>query len=435
MSRTASSQTSQFPLIVAICATLGLFVYVATAMISPLNGEDFALTRDMAGVAPMDRFGWIIERSSTQITQWNARLGEQLAILWLSVPRIYFVLATTASLLFFCAVVAGYGRRQTDRDSFLHGSIYALAMLWLFWPGYEVFFWTTAQAAYFQPMIPALLLMSFYFTVEATQKLGESNLRCLVAVVLACLVGLSFENVPPALGAGMGLVLLLNGRARWRLRAILPIIALAVAWGTLMLAPSTAIRRAAYAAMYPANLGVGHVLERSHSVFGTLMSTSWLLVLAGTAASVYLWRVHGWRQQVALAWAVSSLTVLSVIAAPYTEPRAFIVPWAIWYMLVVAAAIRLVSISWFRSGAAIVAVASLYLPLQANLSYVEFARSLEERDSYIRVMSRTERCQQGIDVGHATKKYSYKYLNSREAWFVANPAYVSAYYGCKVLPQ
>ena len=104
-------------------------------------------------------------------------------------------------------------------------------------------------------------------------------------------------------------------------------------------------------------------------------------------------------------------------------------------MLVVGAVIRLVSISWFRSGAAIVAVASLYLPLQANLSYVEFARSLEERDSYIRIMSRTERCQQGIDVGHATKAYSYKYLNSREAWFVANPAYVSAYYGCKVLPQ
>lgn len=228
-------------------------------------------------------------------------------------------------------------------------------------------------------MILTLLLMSFYFTAEATQKLGESNLRCLVAVVLACLVGLSFENVPPALGAGMGLVLLLNGRARWRVRAVVPIIALAAAWGVLMLAPSTAIRRAAYAAMYPASLGVGHVLERSHSVFGTLVSTGWLLVLAGTAASVYLWRVHGWRQQVVLAWTVSSLTVLSVIAAPYTEPRAFIVPWAIWYMLVVAAVIRLVSISWFRSGAAIVAVASLYLPLQANLSYVEFARSPRER--------------------------------------------------------
>ena len=184
------------------------------------------------------------------------------------------------------------------------------------------FFWTTAQAAYFQPMILTLLLMSFYFTAEATQKLGESNLRCLVAVVLACLVGLSFENVPPALGAGMGLVLLLNGRARWRVRAVVPIIALAAAWGVLMLAPSTAIRRAAYAAMYPASLGVGHVLERSHSVFGTLVSTGWLLVLAGTAASVYLWRVHGWRQQVVLAWTVS----LSLCSVSLPRPTRSLVP-------------------------------------------------------------------------------------------------------------
>ena len=274
-------------------------------MISPLNGEDFALTRDMAGVAPMDRFGWIIERSSAQITQWNARLGEQLAILWLSVPRIYFVRRRQPRC---CSSVPwlpcmGAGKRIAIRSCMAQSTRWRCSGC----SGRVTkFFWTTAQAAYFQPMILTLLLMSFYFTAEATQKLGESNLRCLVAVVLACLVGLSFENVPPALGAGMGLVLLLNGRARWRVRAVVPIIALAAAWGVLMLAPSTAIRRAAYAAMYPASLGVGHVLERSHSVFGTLVSTGWLLVLAGTAASVYLWRVHGWRQQVVLAWTVSS---------------------------------------------------------------------------------------------------------------------------------
>lgn len=429
------SAGTPFPLVVPIAAVLGLLVYVATAMISPLNGEDFALTRDMAGLAPLDRLEWIAGRSFTQMSQWNARLGEQLAIFWLGMPRIYFALASALSLLLFCALAARWACDASERVSFAHAAVYSLALIWLFWPGYEVFFWTTAQAAYFQPMLFALLLVSIYLNPSAIRCLSESNLRCFVASVLACLVGVSFENVPPAIGASIALVLLLRGRSTWRVRTLLPLVLLAVAWGALMLAPSTAIRRATYAQMYPAIADVGYYVARVQNVLATLLATSWLLVATAIVASVYLWKVHGWRQQLIIAWTASCLTVATVVAAPYTEPRAFIVSWGLWYILIVAATVRLVSIPRFRSGVTLVVMASLWFPLQANLVYVEFARSLQERDSYLRVMARTGRCGSGINVGHNPKRYPYKYLNSREAWVVGNPRHVSSYYGCQVLVQ
>ncbi|MDC6673862.1 hypothetical protein OEZ80_26195, partial [Leclercia adecarboxylata] len=128
-------------------------VYIATAMVAPLNGEDFALTREMLGASAYDRLHWMGERSFVQITQWNARLGEQLAIFWLSVPRIYYVFASILSFVIYAGLVGIWSRDEGQSSSFSRSVIYALALIWLFWPSYEVFFWITAQSAYFQPMI------------------------------------------------------------------------------------------------------------------------------------------------------------------------------------------------------------------------------------------------------------------------------------------
>lgn len=420
------------PSMALLVAVAGMLLYVATAMVAPLNGEDFALTRDMMGMRLYDRLLWMAGRSYSQITQWNARLGEQLAIFWLGVPKIYFVFATTLSLAIFAGLVAAWSRIESERTSFSRAFIYALALIWLLWPGYEVFFWITAQSAYFQPMLLVMILLSLYRTQDAMERLNKSNARFLAAMVLAALVGVSFENVPPALGASIAVVLLMSGRRYWTLRMMLPILVLTIAWAALMLAPSTGIRRAAYAQMYPGVANLMHYAARAQNVVGTLLRTSAVLVSAALATSVYLWRMHGWRQQIVLAWSVSALTVAALVAAPYTEPRAFIVPWALWFVLVIAAVIRIDARPRARTALAVVVLSSLWFPFQAHMAYVDFARSLEERDAYIRVLGRTDRCARGIVVGHSSREYPYKYLNNREQWYVANPAYVSIYYHCNV---
>lgn len=432
MNTSSRTLTVSLPVVALMVALAGLVLYVATAMIAPLNGEDFALTREMVGQSPYDRLQWMAERSYLQITQWNARLGEQLAIFWLGVPKIYYVFASAVSFILFALIVGIWSREDGDQSSFNRALIYAMALIWLLWPGFEVFFWITAHSAYFQPMILVMVLLSMYRTQEALDRLGRSNLRSFAALTLAVLVGLSFENVPPALGASIALVLLLRGRQYWTSRVILPILALAIAWAVLVLAPSTGIRRAAYAAMYPADPNLMHYIGRAMDVGMTLLKTSYLILFSAIAAAVYLWRAHGWRQQVLLIWSVSILTVATLVAAPYTEPRAFIVPWALWFVLVIAAVVRLDMRPSIRAVFAVLSIVSLWFPFQAHLAYVDFSRSLEERDAYIRIIGRTNRCASGISVGHSIREYPYKYLNNREQWYVANPAYVSKYYGCTV---
>ncbi|MCK2180560.1 hypothetical protein MUN35_12680, partial [Hafnia paralvei] len=61
-------------------------IYAITFAIFPFAGEDFALTRRFVNHDLITRISYSIERSSRQIEMWNARLGEQLSILNLSMP-------------------------------------------------------------------------------------------------------------------------------------------------------------------------------------------------------------------------------------------------------------------------------------------------------------------------------------------------------------
>ena len=71
---------------------LTISLYMKTSSISPMNGEDYALTRIFENESFLSRLTWIAERSQQQMSEWNARLGEQLAIFWLSMPEIYFLI-------------------------------------------------------------------------------------------------------------------------------------------------------------------------------------------------------------------------------------------------------------------------------------------------------------------------------------------------------
>ena len=58
-------------------AGVTVLIFGITFFISPLNGEDFALTRQFGAFDLSERLPWVVDRSVQQITEFNARLGEQ----------------------------------------------------------------------------------------------------------------------------------------------------------------------------------------------------------------------------------------------------------------------------------------------------------------------------------------------------------------------
>src|SRR5215204_538305 len=95
----------------AVAVALGLLLlalFAGTFAISPLNGEDYALTTRQDGMDLPQRLLWVVARSHTQVMNWNARLGEQLAIFWLMQPRFLFVVANTLAFVAFCSLIAAF---------------------------------------------------------------------------------------------------------------------------------------------------------------------------------------------------------------------------------------------------------------------------------------------------------------------------------------
>ncbi|WIX33802.1 hypothetical protein QO259_03830 [Salinicola sp. JS01] len=95
-------------LVILACATLAIFAYVF--WIAPMQGEDYAFARRFVDAGLQPRLDWMLHKWPIQFTQWNARLGEQLAIFWLNLPKSLFLLATVACFVgmnVLCAFMLG----------------------------------------------------------------------------------------------------------------------------------------------------------------------------------------------------------------------------------------------------------------------------------------------------------------------------------------
>ena len=174
---------------------LTISLYMKTSSISPMNGEDYALTRIFENESFLSRLTWIAERSQQQMSEWNARLGEQLAIFWLSMPEIYFLIASTLTFVAFNFLVSSV---YSGTKEVIEKTAISICLIFLLWPRMEVFFWKTANAGYFQPIVLSLICIYFYSREEILTKLLESKINLTIVSIVAFLSGLSFENTPIA---------------------------------------------------------------------------------------------------------------------------------------------------------------------------------------------------------------------------------------------
>lgn len=415
-------------------ALLTLLTYAVIFTISPINGEDFAFTTKFTDGSFGDRLAYIFGRSVHQIQNWNARLGEQLAIFWMSWPRLYFTLAAVVAFTAFnylLATIASDGTRRLEKTAVSVACIFSL------WPGMELFFWSTAHAGYLQPLLLFLVCIYFYRNEHAVSRLNQSlGLVCVVSIA-AFFGGLSFETVPIAVLVYLALTLFFCKEKLITFRTVAPLVAMAAGWAVLVSAPSTFIRRAYYAKVYKTEgYSIDYLMARTADVVEVFQRTTTPLFTAYVVSTLYLASRKELRKPLFFFFVTGVLTVFSISAAPYTEPRAFSLAWALMYAVVLAAlfdlmmkqvAVRLLLVP--------VLIGLLYFPFKTYSLYSQFATDMNARDAFIRSRIAAGDCKQGLTVKQNTTSYEYKYLLNRDDWFKSTANLIGIYYNCKIVVE
>ncbi|WP_172116141.1 DUF6056 family protein [Halomonas hibernica] len=417
-------------------AVFTVALYGINFALAPFMGEDFAFMQGDESLGAYDQLLWIIERSHEQISDWNARFGEQLAIFWLNMPTWGFWWASVATFLCFSVLSAAvYSGQQGLKVK----SLIAVGLIFLLWPGLEVFFWKTANAAYLYPMLLYLVCMLAYSNDQYMHRWVSR--KCIVGGVSVAgfLAGLSFENVPIAVVIYMLIALLMTKGWRQLWPAFLPIIAMLAGWLILLIAPSTQYRRAYYRQAF----GIEHTdlmyfVQRGLDVCAVFFRTSGILFACSLLALGYLIYLHRgnkrrYNLRTFLTVVPAVLVVGSLIMAPYTEPRAFLLAWLLMFAVVVEAAyqasMRIPFGRWILLAALL---ASLGFGVNTWRIYQGVSQEFSSRERYIIEYTGEPGCEEGLPIKQIKLNYSYRYFNNRDAWYIQNLALMSRYYNCNL---
>lgn len=408
------------------------FVYAITFSIFPLAGEDFALTKRFINHDLITRISYSIERSSRQIEIWNARLGEQLAIFNLSMPPLFFIFISIISFLVISYI---FFRIFSDGSKgACLGTCISIIVIYAFWPGFEVFFWKTANAGYLQPMIITLAVLLIYINDSLIENI---KIKFYYIYLMACiLAGLSFENVPVALLIAMALYCFINNTVS--IKRLMPMLFVLAGWVAIILAPSTGRRKEFYQhALNYNGMSIDYIMTRMIDVVTVFVTTSWFLLLISSISFGYLIYTKKTNIKIWLCIVSAILVDGSMIMSPYTEARAFMFSWCIMTAVIVRSITLLISQQHKSSKIIFLAVVLFSVPsslltLKASVAY---ASQDSFRESMIESARYSGLCKDGVNVNRISTPYTYRYVNNREHWFFGNLDQVSVFYDCHIKKQ
>lgn len=423
-----------------------LLVVALTFSISPMNGEDYALTKQFFDVDMFDRLSWVVERSGRQVKTWNARLGEQLSIFWLSMPPIWFAVTNLVAVASFTFLLALFATPEIswNRQTIVVACFLSMAACLLFWPRLEIFFWRTTAAGYLQPLVMTLLLTLPFYSVPACRTLLRGWAGGVLFILLGLICGLSFENVPPALLPYMALMTWCSWRMRSEYWIKLGLVALSylMGWCLLMAAPSTQSRTAYYYKAF--NIQEPSVLYFYRKALDALeiffMSSAPLILALVALTSITIYLHRGLLRQPIRFYLLcipAGLCVASVIKAPYIEPRAFSLAWCIlliFLVRVVQIGMQAISARAAQAFIACLGVVSIGLAGQIFTEYLDFSRKISLRNEKIMEKSKSAECQSGLifEIIPIRNDLSPRILNNREEWVRHSIPQMNSYFNCNL---
>ncbi|WP_368743438.1 DUF6056 family protein [Enterobacter asburiae] len=416
--------------VISIQAITVACIYVLTFMYSPLNGEDYGLTKRFTTELISERLSWALERSAHQIDSWNARLGEQLSIITLSLPDYTFLLVAVISIAMLCYVISTLLFDDENKSSSL---MIGVIFVFLMWPGFELFTWRTVITGYTVPMLLTLAVIRKFMTHSRRAMLKDSKVQVALYCFVGFLSGLSFENVPVATIFFLFATLFMSKQLKTRL-ALVPVSVLA-GWVLLVTAPSTTFRRVKYHEWYHKDIPFFDGIQaRAIDVVSVFAQTSTIVFIAAILALAYLYHKKLVIKEHDLLLISSVLVVGSMVASPYTEARSFMFAWCVMIAFVVAAVKALLDADW-RFNFAVLAIGFMALYVSKELYHQtrEFYEPMHSRESFIEERLKSSECASGIKVGLVKGFDDYRYVNNRDEWYYYNLPLVSEYYGCKIV--
>ena len=405
-------------------------LYVLIFNYSPLNGEDYGLTKRFTSESILERLSWAFAKSAHQIESWNARLGEQLSIITLSLPNYAFFLVAFISVAILCYVISTL---IFDDDSKAFSLVLGVIFTFLLWPGFELFTWRTVITGYTVPMILTLAVIRKFMTTSRRDVLAGNRVKLASYCLVGFLSGVSFENVPVATIFFLITTLAMNKQLKTWL-SLVPVSVLA-GWILLVTAPSTTFRRIKYNEWYHKDIPfLDGIQGRVIDVVSVFAQTSTIIFIAAILSLAYLYHKKLVFKEHDLLLISSVLVVGSMVASPYTEARSFMFAWCVMIAFVVAAVKRLLDTDW-RYNFIIIAIGfiSIYVSKELYNQTKEFYSPMHARENLIENKLKSNECSSGIKVGLVTGFDDYRYINNRDEWYYYNLPQVSDYYGCKII--
>ncbi|HBC80510.1 MAG TPA: hypothetical protein DC012_00760 [Escherichia sp.] len=405
-------------------------IYAITFHFSPLNGEDYGLTKRFTSESISERISWALAKSSSQIQGWNARLGEQLSIFSLSMPEYFFHIVAIISIAGLCYLLA---RLLYDEKNKLNAFITSILITFLLWPGFELFLWRTVITGYTVPMIITLMVVKQFINKNRRKKLCSNKKILSIYCALAFLSGLSFENVPVA--TMLFLVSVLFSSKEIISRLIFIPLSILFGWVALMLAPSTVYRRMKYHEWYHHNVSfLDDIKSRALDVVTIFAKTSSVLFVVALTSFTYLLYKKDVQKEHFLLIVCAVLVVGSMIASPYTEPRSYMFAWCVMLAFVISAIQKNMGAGNYGGYALlIIGFFSIYMSMAVYRVNHKFYNIMQERSLKIELQLNSHACKQGIKVNLVKGFKKYRYLNNRDEWYYYNLPQVSEYYGCKIV--
>lgn len=423
-----------------------LLINVFTFAISPINGEDYGLSRMIHGSTVCERLIWIVHRSWFQITHWNARLGEQLAIFWMEMPRVFFDVSFVLFYAIFIWIIARLASsrmvfRRTPEKSIIMMAISAIFVV-LLWPRFEVFYWRTGFAEYMQPLVLNLTILMIF----STHKKIVDDIKAIyfpILTVAAFAAGLSFENVAPGIFAYMTLVIYYDSRKYKFLSKKMIVLASCylAGWMLLVSAPSTRMREHIYSRMYgSAQHNLDYYIGRILDVISVFWNSSWPLVLALVISTLFVICIGRFKhlRAVYLLCVAAFISNAVLIFAPYTDARAFVFTWVVMSVCCLA----VIDLILPKTGKWRLIVGGMFVlfgfiaigeAIGIYSYYFDFNNEVTARSDYILSHVGSSQCKHGLPISLIPSAASPRALTNREIWVANSLNQVSAYFDCKLV--
>ena len=412
-------------------ALISFAIFVAIVLVAPMAGEDYGLTKLFQSEGLVERISYAIDKSKMQSSGWNARLGEQIAIFELSLPKWMSLTIYSISFGVFAIVVAMLSSKNGS-DSWMKTAAYVVSFTFLLWPGMEVFFWKTANSGYLQPIIITMLVVIPYAERQCMETMVNRRLLYAIYLLICFLAGLSFENVPFAVA--ISLLILCSWEKRRNFSNYIPIIILLAGWMVLITAHSTSVRRAYYAQAIPRNSDPFiHYIDRFKDIVSVFYDTSLILFLLALVSLTYLYRQRLLSKYHACLVIASLLVVGSLLVSPYTEARSFLFSWCVMFSIFCYAFMKLQEKLKIKTLSTVLLFLSVCFGLYTLSIYTSYGDKLNSREQGIIEAIGTDKCKVGYEIRYIKTDYKYRYINNRDWWYYNNMINRGDYYNCNII--